>query len=292
MNISRFRYFIEVCRTKNITKAAKNLFVSQPSITSAIKKIEEELGVNLFIREKQRVNLTKEGIYFYKEIEKIVNNLDDLVNVMKDFGQKQRSVKVGVPPMTASFILPEIFLGFQKEHPEVNLEIYEHGALESRELLKAEKLDLAVIIGDDDIKTNKNSFKLNRKTFFKLFVNEGHKFTQKESISFKDIAEEPLILFNSGFYINKFVMKKFEELGVRSPNIILKTGQVNTVKRFISEGLAIGFLIEDSVQASDKLVEVSFEVEIPIKIGVEWKEKEYPADHALKLMNYIIDHKK
>ena len=291
MRLSQLRYFIEIAKTKSLTKAAKKLLVSQPSLTVSIKNLEEELDVSLFTRVKKRLQLTKEGEYYYRELEKILGNLDDLNDIMKEFGTEQRSVKIGSPPMTASFILPKIFMGFQKKYPDINLEVFEYGALESKRLLKEGKLDLAIMIEVEDVDnydTKENRFKLNKETYFRFYVSEGHPFIGKDKVTFEDLKKEPLILFNSGFYINKYIMNKFEEIGVRKPNILLRTGQVTTVKRFISEGIASGFLIEDCVETFDKIVEVPLEEKIPISIGLEWNEKDYPSDNVMKLIDYIM----
>lgn len=286
MRLSQIRYFLEVCRCNNITKAAKNLYVSQPSVTVAIKDLEEELGINLFNRIKQRIFLTEEGKFFYEESLKIVSKLDNLLEVVKDMGEKKNNVKIGVPPMIGSFLFPNIFVGFRESFPEINLEIYEYGTMESRELLLKEELDLVITTGER-FKPNEINFYTILKTSYGFYVGKENHLSKKEKISFKDIKDEPLILFNKGFYINRIVMKEFDKLGVKSPNIILETGQVETLKKFISKGIAAGFLTKDCVEDFDNLIELPFDTPMPITIGLEWKKDQYLRSDVANFIKYI-----
>ena len=286
MRLTQIRYFLEVCKCNNITQAAKNLYVSQPSVTVAIKDLEEELGVNLFNRIKQRIFLTEEGKFFYDESSKIIKKLDNLLEVVKDMGEKKNNVKIGIPPMIGSFLFPNIFLGFKESYPEINLEIYEYGTIESRELLLKEKLDLVITTGER-FKPNEINFNTILKTSYGFYVGKESSLSRKERLSFKDISDEPLILFNKGFYINRIVMREFEKLGVKSPKIILETGQVETLKRFISKGIAAGFLTKNCVEDSDNLLEVPFETPMPITIGLEWKKDQYLRSDVANFIKYI-----
>ena len=91
MKLSQIRYFLEVAKYRNITQASKKLYVSQPTITVAIKELEKELEIDLFHREKQRIFLTDDGNFFYEEALQIVERLDNLVEVVKD--KKKESIK-------------------------------------------------------------------------------------------------------------------------------------------------------------------------------------------------------
>jgi hypothetical protein len=105
--------------------------------------------------------------------------------------------------------------------------------------------------------------------------------------AFDDLKNEPITLFNKGFYIHKVVMEEFKNIGVDTPNIILKTSQVETVKKFILTGISGGFLTKDCVQESDDLVEVPFKNPRLITIGLEWKNGKYLCSDVANFIKYI-----
>ena len=285
MKLSQIRYFLEVAKCKTITQASKKLYVSQPTITVAIKELEKELETDLFHREKQRISLTDDGRFFYEEVLEIVENLDNLVEVVKD-RKKESSLKLGVPPMTGAFLFSKILKGFRSKYPHINLEIYEHGTIKSRELLQEEELDLAITTSGYSKPKNTNFIPI-LKTSYGLYTSKDQPILKTENtLDFEDIKKVPLILFNKGFNINQKVIEEFEGIGVK-PNILLETGQIETAKQIISEGLASGFIIKECIKDSDGLIEVPFKNPMSVSIGVEWKRKKYQSSSVESFIEYL-----
>lgn len=128
MKLNQLNYFIEVCNSMNITQAAKKLHISQPSLTVAIKNLEQELGVNLLLREKNKITLTSEGEFFRDQLYPILGNLENLKREMVSSGSNYNVLKMGIPPMIGSFLFPLLFSRFITQNPDIKLEIVEHGA--------------------------------------------------------------------------------------------------------------------------------------------------------------------
>ncbi len=126
MDINRYRYIAMVARTKNITKAAEALHISQPALTKALRKTEEELGLRLFERDAVPIRLTYAGERYLAEIKKILNVQETLDREMAAIstGRKGR-VTVGVPVESASAWLPPVLPEFVETHPDVEVKIYE-----------------------------------------------------------------------------------------------------------------------------------------------------------------------
>lgn len=249
MRLNQLRYFIEVCNCMNITKAANSLHISQPSLTVAIKNLEEELGVSLFHRAKQRISLTKEGEFFLEKLLPIINNLDHLVVEMVSVGEKSNALKIGIPPMMGSFLFPQIFSKFILSNTDLDVEIIEHGALRVHQMLLEEELDLTLMILESQSSKDIHFDAIEKRNFL-LCVNTDHPLAKKESADFKDLDGEPLIMFNKEFYVSKVVNEGFEKNGIK-PNVILETTQINTMKRFIKDGLASTILIEGTISEED-----------------------------------------
>ena len=100
MELRQLEYFQMASRLKNITRAAERLRVSQPNITVAIKKLEGELGIQLFDRSQKQLSLTPEGAVFLGRVEVALRNIQDAVLEVNDYKQLQKgTIKIGIPPM-------------------------------------------------------------------------------------------------------------------------------------------------------------------------------------------------
>lgn len=98
MELKQIKYFISVVEQRNFTRAAEMNFVSQPNITMAIKKLEEELGAPLLQRGYKHIALTKEGEHFYSKTKDILQKLDNVVQEIRDSQQATGVVTIGIPP--------------------------------------------------------------------------------------------------------------------------------------------------------------------------------------------------
>lgn len=285
MNLNQLRYFIEVCNCSNITKAAMNLHISQPSLTVAIKNLERDLGVNLFYRAKQRISLTTEGKFFLDKLQPIMSNLDKLITEMVSIGENNNVLKIGIPPMQGSFMFPQIFANFISSNPDIKLEIVEYGALKVQQLLLEEELDLTLLIEESQL--NKEiDFKPISKRDFKFYVNPNHKLAKKDTIKFLDLKDEPLILFNKEFYVSRVVKDSFKAHSIE-PNIVLETTQINTINRFIKEGLASSILIDGCITEKEDFISIPIENIEPITIGIARKKNRFINSSSKKMIKFI-----
>ena len=135
MKIIQLQYFIEVVKTNNISRAAKNLYVSQPAISSAIKELEKEFNTTLFIRYNNQITLTDEGYFLYKNAIELLENFDKVRKDMFSFLKAKEILKIGIPPMLGTFILPTIINEYAKQNPNVEIQLTELGSKANREAL-------------------------------------------------------------------------------------------------------------------------------------------------------------
>ena len=105
MELKQLEFFISVAELGNMTKAAQQHYVSQPIITVAIKKLEDELGVELFKREYKKMTLTEKGHQFYTSIKHVLAELENSVAEIKDERHKlSGTVTIGIPPMISAYL--------------------------------------------------------------------------------------------------------------------------------------------------------------------------------------------
>lgn len=144
MKLSQLRYFQAVCLYGSTTRAADSLFISQPSISMAIKDLEDELEVKLFIRQNNRMVLTREGSFFLERVNKILGEIRTLEQTMRHMSNND-TVSISLPPIVGDFF-PRLIKQFLQQYPQYRLEAYEDAQGEVTQLLRDGERDFAVAI--------------------------------------------------------------------------------------------------------------------------------------------------
>lgn len=288
MKIMQLRYFMEVCRCGSVTKAAKELYISQPSVTSAIHEMEKEFGVNLFYRRQKKMELTKEGEYLYQEGEKILNHLEELEQTMKNFGGKNNIIKVGVPPMIGTFVFPGMFREFREQYPELSLEIQEYGSMQTRQQVQNDLLDVAMVILDETTEKDFYCVPL-METELILVVSRDNPLAGMKAVNVELLRNEPLVLMREDSYQNAEIRKRFQEAEI-VPNVLLYSSQLYTIQEFVRYNNAAAFLFRDLVEHDPELVGISCDPPIPIRIGLIWKRGKYTYNGTKHLIQFAREY--
>ncbi len=270
MKLLQLKYFQTVCRYESITKAAEKLFVSQPTISFCIKELEEEFGVKLFHRKHNRLQLTVEGQFFYEKVQYILQSVDSLERQMQEMCASRNHIKIAVPAMISTFLFPQMFDAFTKQYPDVQLEMLETGSLQTRKLVDSNSVDFGITILDSAVNGDYNILPLVT-TELVFCVNKNHPLAGKSVVSFKQLADERIILFKADSYQNVVIKSAFAEEGVE-PNILLYSSQLYTIKQFLSYGKTGAFLYRQVAEMDSDLVCIPLEEPILQKIVLIWKK--------------------
>ncbi len=270
MRLAQLYYFVEVCKTLSITKSANVLHISQPSLSIAIKELEEELGLLLFHRVKQRLQLTSEGRFFYQELIPILVSLENLTQTVKSFGENTHSIKIGIPPMIGGILFTKLFTQLRCQHPEIQLEVTERGTFDMEALLLEEVIELAMIL-QESFTNEEIEFLPMVEVEIHACFHQHHRLAGREIISVEELKEEPLIMFNNHFYIHKMIRKSFADLHI-FPHIILETTHLNTVKQFVQQNLAMSFVFPECILQNDGIVTVPVKGLQTVTMGLAWKK--------------------
>lgn len=145
-HLSQYKIFYEVARCGNISRAAKELYISQPAISKAISKLEENLNTKLFSRNSRGVQLTKEGSILYQHISSAFESINRGERELKrihDFHIGH--LKIGVSNTLCKYVLLPYLKGFVEKYPHVNISIESHSTNHTLELLDARKIDLGLV---------------------------------------------------------------------------------------------------------------------------------------------------
>lgn len=269
MTLAQLRYFCTAARLHSITQAAEALFVTQPTISIAIRDLEKEFGIPLFSHRNGKLAITEEGALFYERASAILTMCDDLRAEYSTGALQSSRVRIGIPPLLSTVFFPELLNAFHREHPDVWLELQEFGSVRACSLVQDDMLDASLVNMEmPDIEKFKSHILRTEPLFFT--VASGHPFENKTILSLKDLDGQPLILYNQDSVQNQILQSRFEALGV-SPKIILKSSQIPTILSFLREGSCGCFLYKDILPQLPGVTGIPLESPIETKVGLVWK---------------------
>lgn len=285
MEIRQLEYFQAVSSTGSFTRAAENLHVAQPSITNAIHKLEQELGIVLFDRSQKKVALTVEGRAFLARTVKILREISEAVAEMNDFRNLNLgTIKMAVPPMIGAYLFPNIFTNFKKEHPNLELLVFEEGSLSARSKVEREELDLGLVILPQSSNTL-NTMCITWEQIV-LCVSPQHHLAAKREVSIRELRDEAFIMLKEDSYHRTVILDECQKSGF-TPRIVFSSSQIQTIKALVSSGVGISFLMEMVCHNDSSIVGVPLIPSIDICIGLVWKKDKYLSKAALTLINFV-----
>ena len=145
-HLSQYKIFYEVARCGNISKAARELYISQPAISKAVSKLEENLGTRLFSRNSRGVLLTREGEILYQHIStafEAINKGEKELKRIHDFHIGH--LTIGVSNTLCKYVLLPYLKGFVEKYPHINISIESQSTIHTLEMLEAKKIDIGLV---------------------------------------------------------------------------------------------------------------------------------------------------
>lgn len=285
MKLTQLEYFCVAARYHNITKAAKELFVTQPSISNAIKALEEEFGVNLFFRNNNKLTLTPEGEIFYKSAEELLAHADSVESEFHELRKKVTPIRIGIPPMLGTIYLPELYLSLNESFPNVDLRLFEFGSIKACNLVLEEKLDIAIVNAEQPSIDKCNSRIIDTEDLL-FCVAPDHPLAGQKTLLLTMLADEPLILFNTDSVQVMTLTRQFKAVGV-NPHIILNTSQITTLINMVKSEHMGTFLYRSIVEKHPDIVGIPVMPSIEQRIGVIWKKGKYQNTTTEKVIKFI-----
>ena len=287
MELRQLEYFQMASRLKNITRAAERLRVSQPNITVAIKKLEGELGIQLFDRSQKQLSLTPEGAVFLGRVEVALRNIQDAVLEVNDYKQLQKgTIKIGIPPMMGAYLFPKIFSSFQRRYSHLDVYLHEEGSVAIREQLERDELDFGIIIVPDS-SPNLQLLPMVRSQVV-CCVPEGSDLAGRKAITLQDIENQNLIMLKEGSFLRQTMLQKMKAAGV-TPNIVLESNQVVTIMGLVESGVGNAFLLDMIVRDVQGIRALPLASPIYVDIGLAWKRDRYISRAAQAFIDFSKD---
>jgi LysR family transcriptional regulator, hydrogen peroxide-inducible genes activator len=239
MTITQLKYVLAVAEHKNFTLAAEKCFVTQPTLSMQIQKIEDELGILIFDRSKKPIQLTDIGQKIVNQSKNIVNEADriqDIVDQQKGFIGGE--FKLGIIPTVMPTLLPMFLNNFIKKYPKVQLIIEELNTQEIISKLNNGHLDAALAatpLGEEKIKEIVLYYEP-----FVAYAPDNHSFANKNEITIDDIKPEELLLLQDGHCFRNNVLNICKTpISSDDFHFQLESGSIETLIKLADEGLGI-----------------------------------------------------
>lgn len=242
MTITQLKYVLAIAEHKNFTKAAEKCFVTQPTLSTQIQKLEEQLDITIFDRGKKPIELTEVGKKIVSQAKNIVNEADriqDIVDQQKGFIGGE--FKLGIIPTIMPTLLPMFLKNFIKKYPKVKLKIEELTTEEMIIRINDGHLDAGIAatpLENDSIKERVLYYEP-----FVAYVPLGHRLTNKTEISASDLEIDDMLLLEDGHCFRDGVInlcKTFKDHV--DDNFQLESGSIETLIKLSNEGLGMTLL--------------------------------------------------
>ncbi|GAA0681866.1 LysR family transcriptional regulator [Clostridium cadaveris] len=288
MNIRHLKIFITVADCGKMSTAAEELFISQPSVSQAIREIEEYYGIRLFERLSKKLYITKSGEMLLKYARHIVESFDEMERELKNTGQNI-CLRVGATITVGTCLLNPIIKKFEKNKNNILTKITINNTNEIEHMILTSQLDVGIVEG---VITNKDIIKIPiYRDKMSLITGRDHKFYKKSRIKLKDLNGEDMIMREVGSGSREI----FDNV-IHGENVELNEKWISTntdsIKHAVIEGQGLGVLstlIIDEEIKNGKLHVVEIEdVDIYRDICVIYHKNKFVSDY---LKNFIEDSK-
>lgn len=286
-------YLDAVYRYKNFTKASKALYVSQPTISAAVRNMERELGLTLVERTPKAVVFTDAGETLMKRIRQLLSDYNDFIAEANDLSRKSSyTLRLGIASILSSDIFPLIYKDFLSSHKELTIRLDEDSAHGHIRKLLDERLDLAFNGLPEALDTNElRSIPVCTREI-KLIMRSDHPLAALDTIPMERLAEESVSMLSSPGVMGQVLEKAFSEHGIQ-PNVVSEHSQIHGMLEMVLTGCSIGFVnLAPSATAMMKyedLVLRSFETPLSFTVGFMLKKGKYLPTVCRELIRFISD---
>jgi LysR family hydrogen peroxide-inducible transcriptional activator len=240
MQLHQLKYFVSIVNAGSITKAAKLCFISQPSISQQIAKLETTLGKKLFIKIDGKLKLTEPGLILYEHASKILKSVDDAKYQVKDFDNDSGGIiKIGILPTLAPFILPSTLHTLSQKYPNAIVTVREEISETLVAAAKRGELDILIEARPFD-ESNFNVESLFIDSFY-LAVHYEHPLATKEEIHVNDLDDMSFILLEDIHCLTQQIEQFcFNEHFL--PKATFQASHIGTIKMLIETKYGVSIL--------------------------------------------------
>lgn len=295
MTLTELKYIVTLAQERHFGHAAERCFVSQPTLSVAVKKLEEELGVALFERSKSAVQLTPVGEKVVEQARKVLEQasaIKEMANQGKD--QLTSPLRIGAIYTIGPYLFPHLVPALQALAPQMPLYIEENFTAVLRRKLRSGELDAIIIalpFTESDV--------LTRSLYtepFEVLIHKNHSWSGRTSIPINDLTKEKLLMLGEGHCFRDQVFEACPalEANLKNPeqSLVAEGGSLETIRHMVASGLGITVLPHSAIRMSqyapDALLTRPFEDPVPSRsVALAWRTS-FPRPKAIEALMQAV----
>ena len=287
MELRVLNYFLTVAREGTISKAAEVLHLSQPTLSKQLKDLEEELGVQLFIRGNREISLTEDGVYLQNRGKEILSLVSTTTLNLQKNEVIGGDILIGGGETQAFQFLTDILNHLMERHPDIKVHMYSGNSDDVKDKIDKGLLDFGLVI--DPVEKQKYEYvPLPIVDRWGILVNQKHALAEKEHVSPADLKNQPLLISSQTLVNNQLA----EWLGGNLNNFSI-VGSYNLLYNaslLVKAGKSVAFCIEGIIQTKDSdLVFVPLEPALTSTISIIWKKKQIFSNAAALFLEKLTN---
>ncbi|HMC40839.1 MAG TPA: LysR substrate-binding domain-containing protein [Acidimicrobiales bacterium] len=256
MQLQQLRYVVTVAEERRFTRAAARLHVAQPSISTAVAALEQELGAPLFHRERNEVTLTGAGEVFLPWARQVLADCEAGAAAVRDLlGLRRGRLVLGATPSLTTNLLPPVLARFHADHPGVELTVHEAGSQDLVDRLGKGEMDLAVVILPVDRPWVEARALMQEELV--LAVDPTHPLADRRSIRVGELEHVPLVMFKDGYDLREATLQACRQAGF-TPSMAMQGLEMDGALALAAAGVAAAVVPGSVVAPSGRLRAVRF----------------------------------
>jgi LysR family hydrogen peroxide-inducible transcriptional activator len=285
VTLTELRYIVAVARERHFGRAAEACFVSQPTLSVAVKKLEEELSVQLFERGPGEVTITPAGLKIVEQAQRVLeeaSRIKDLAAAGRD--PLAGALRLGAIYTIGPYLLPKLIPILRRSAPAMQLHIQENFTHRLSDALKGGEVDVILIalpFNEPGIETRA----LYDEPFF-VAVPKGHAWEGRKRVTSEELSKESLLLLGEGHCFRDQVLEFCHTTRTRA----IEGGSLETIRQMVASGVGITVLPSTSINpdARDPLIRIlPLRPEPSRRVGLAWR-KSFPRPEAIEALRKAI----
>lgn len=244
----RLKTFIDLCDTKSYTKTAKNLSITQPAVSQHIKYLEEKYDLKLFDYIGKRLSLTKEGIDFFYNVQKLQTVSLNIENHLKDCNEKYKTLRFGATRTVGEFYLPNYIKKFLIKYPKSDFSMIVNNTKFLLSNLNKGNIEFAIIEGHFN-KAEYETYLLSEEELV-VVASPFNNLTTKSNLSLEELFKETLIMREKGSGSREIFDMYLYENNYSPENFYhsFEVGNINIIKDLVKDNLGISIMYKKAAQ--------------------------------------------
>lgn len=289
MTLKDLQYFVALAQFQHFGRAAEACYVSQPTLSMQIKKLEDMLDVILFERLQKTVNLTAEGRFLLPKAQKVLQAFAEFKDCAKSFdGNYSGLLKVGVIPTIAPYLIPKFLPKWSLHYPDLTNLIEEHQSDDLVKLVQSGELDVGILALPWDVK-DLLSLPVGQEALVCAISSQYLASTEQKTITLAELAHVPALLLESGHCLRAHALNVCHQLEDQQLQGLRGTS-LETLREMAKVGLGFTLMPKMAVKQADELIYLSFtDVHPSREIGVVMRASFPKMDVVQALKRHLKD---